>query len=255
MLDPIAQHLLDTLPSAPSPDVSDKYMFIDTKKVIADMADLGYQVADFSRPKARTKAGHYGIHQVDFRKPENMARPNGEAPRVIFMNSYDGSKKAQIVSGVIRFICTNGLVAGDIHQNEKFLHLGDYEEQLLAHIKSSTQTADRVFGRIETFQTVSIDPHLALEMADRAGRLRFPVGDDPLPVKAKTLLQPRRREDMSDSLWMTWNRLQENLLKGGVPIMAEDGRVTLSRPLQQIQKAHDLNRDLWNLLEEYAEKV
>src|SRR5690606_2028893 len=114
-----------SLPAAPSPSVSDKYMFIDTKQVVQDMMDLGFEVADVRRPAFRTKAAAFGVHEVDFRRPEDIGRKDGEAPRLIFINSYDGSRKAQLMIGVFRFVCSNGLVVGDVFQQQKFLHLGE----------------------------------------------------------------------------------------------------------------------------------
>lgn len=246
--------LLKTLPSAPSPDLSDRYMFIDTRRVVEDMRDLGFEVAGFRRPKFRTKAGAFGLHEVDFRRPNDIGRGTGEAPRVLFLNTYDGSRRAQIVSGVIRFICTNGLIAGDVHQNERFLHLGDYEEQLLGHIKASGETAAKVFDRLENFRTITLDRSQYTEMATRAKALRFD-DDLKLDVEPQHLLMPRRREDNKTDLWTTWNRLQENLLKGGIPGRDTSGNMRTTRPLAQIQKSNELNRGLWNLLEEYAEQA
>lgn len=242
---------LELLPAAPSPDLSDRYMFIDTRRVINDMRDLGFEVAGFRRPKYRTRAGAFSLHEVDFRRPEDLKANKAEAPRVVFMNSYDGSRRAQLVSGVIRFICSNGLITGDIMENQKFLHLGDYEEQLLEQIKASGENAAKTFAGIDRFRQIQVSDKDALNLAKKAKELRF---DDKvtLDVDPATLIQPRRREDNRKDLWTRWNVLQENLLKGGIPGRDSSGNIRVTRPLAQIQKSNDLNRNLWNLLEEFA---
>ena len=242
---------LDLLPEAPSPELSDRYMFIDTRRVVNDMRDLGFEVAAFRRPKFRTREGAFGLHEVDFRRPQDLAKHDGEAPRVVFLNSYDGSRRAQIVSGLIRFICSNGLILGDIQENQKFLHLGDYEEQLLEQIKASGENAQRAFAGIDRFKQTIITDRQATQLAEAAKVLRF--GDEPgLDVDAATLIQPRRREDTRKDLWTRWNVLQENLLKGGIPGRDTLGNIRTTRPLAQIQKSNDLNRSLWSLMEDFA---
>lgn len=243
---------LELLPAAPSPDLSNRYMFIDTRRVINDMRDLGFEVAAFRRPKYRTRAGAFSLHEVDFRRPEDMVPGKAEGPRVVFMNSYDGSRRAQIVSGIIRFICSNGLIAGDIMENQMFLHLGDYEEQLLEQIKASGDTAAKAFANIDRFKQIQVSDKAALELAKKARSLRYDEKVT-LDVDPLTLIQPRRREDNRKDLWTRWNVLQENLLKGGIPGKDTSGNIRVTRPLAQIQKSNDLNRNLWTLLEEFAE--
>lgn len=242
---------LATLPAAPSPDLSDKYMFIDTRRVIEDMRDLGFEVAGFRRPKHRTRSGAFALHEVDFRRPQDVDKGAGEAPRILFLNSYDGSRRAQLVSGIIRFICGNGLIAGDIMDNQKFLHLGDYEEQLLGHIKTSSENVGKVFDRIEEFRGITLDREAYRKMAEKGKALRY--GEETkLDVKPETLLLARRREDAKADLWSTWNVLQENLLKGGIPGVDTSGNIRTTRPLAQIQKSNEVNQGLWDLLEEAA---
>lgn len=240
--------LIANLPPAPSPDLSDKYAFIDTRKVVDDMRDLGFEVAGARRPAFRTRAGAFGLHEIDFRRPQDMAKSAAEAPRVLFLNTYDGSRRAQIVTGIIRFICTNGLLVGDVLQNQKFLHMGDYETELLAQIKEVGSTSSKVFDRVDELKALKLDPKAYKAMAAEAKVLRSPNSE----VSEDYLLMPRRREDTSKDLWTTWNVLQENLLKGGIPSKDISGNIRTSRPLTQIQASNDLNKGLWNLLEKYA---
>lgn len=242
--------ILDTLPDAPSPTLSDRYMFIDTRQVVEDMQDLGFQVADVRRPAFRTKASAFGVHEVDFRRPEDIGRKSGEAPRLVFINSYDGSRRAQMVSGVFRFVCSNGLVVGDVFQQQKFLHLGDYVSQLLEQIKESAAQTHKVFERIEAYRQTFLDRPQYLEMAEKALALRYPEGE--LALDPELVLSPRRSSDRDQDLYTTWNVMQENLLKGGLPGRQRDGRSRTSSALSNIERSNKLNRELWNLLEEYS---
>lgn len=245
---------LDLLPSAPSPQVSDKYMFLDTKKVVQDMADLGLEVANFRMPKVRTQEGKFGLHEVDFRRPEHMKGNQDVTPRILFLNSYDGSRKAMFAAGVFRLACYNGLVVGDVtHHHQKILHLGDYEEELMAEMRAMAETHNRTFDRIERFRSVKLDVVTAERMAAEAIALRFPEEDTRPDMSARNLLQPRRAEDTGHDLWTRWNVLQENLLKGGVPLTNKKGQARVAPPVRNILRSNQLNQDLWNLAERYAE--
>ena len=61
---------------------------------------------------------------------------------------------------------------------------------------------------------------------------------------------PRRFEDRRDDLWTTFNRLQENLVKGGLEGRSRNGRATRTRPVNGIDQNVKLNRALWVLAEE-----
>lgn len=244
------QRILDSLPEAPCPTLSDRYMFIDTRQVVEDMQDLGFQVADVRRPAIRTKAAAFGVHEVDFRRPEDIGRKDGEAPRLLFINSYDGSRKAQLMSGVFRFVCSNGLVVGDVFQQQKFLHLGDYVTQLLEQIKESAAQSHKVFERIEDYRQTFLDHPQYLEMVEKALALRYP--EDELALDPELVLSPRRSSDRDQDLYTTWNIMQENILKGGLPGRQRNGRTRNSSPLSNIERSNKLNRELWNLLEDYS---
>lgn len=241
---------INALPAAPCPDLTDKYMFLDTKKVVEDMSDLGFQVAGFRRPAFRTASGQFGLHEVDFRLAKDIHGRIEECPRILFTNSYDGSRKAALTSGVFRQVCTNGLVVGDVMERQKFIHVGDYADELLKQIQESSKLSQRVFERISEYREIRLDEGLYLEMARKAVKLRFT--DEAVDIDPKVVLMRRRKQDLDTDLYTTWNALQENLVKGGIPGIGANGKTQMLRPLTQIEKSNTFNRGLWDLMEEYA---
>lgn len=244
------KQFLDALPAGPNTDrVTDKYVFIDTRQIVQDMADLGYQVTGFRRPAHRTTGGAYRLHEVEFMEDRYIGRNLAEAPRILFMNSYDGSRRAQFAAGVIRFACLNGLITGDLIGQEKFLHMGDIVDQMLGRLKELAAETTETFDRIEAYKAIEIDDVTALSMAELAVKPRF---DDTVKLEARDFLQPRRSEDAGTDLWTRWNVLQENLVRGGVPIVNENGQARLSGPVGDIARSNQLNRELWNVLDAVA---
>lgn len=246
---------LDTLPATRHPEkTSEKYMFLDTRRVVDDMKDLGYEVTGFERAKGRTPSSPYGLHQVRFQNPAHQNLSRHEAPTILFVNSYDGTRRARFLAGLIRFACLNGMITGDIRSDESFLHMGDYEEALMLRMKGIAEETHRTFTKIEDYRDAYIEKALLIEMAAEALAIRF--GDDTtLTIDPRSLLMPRRAEDLAPDLYTQWNVVQENILRGGVPGLNKDGDIRLSRPVNQIEKSNRINSELWGLLERTGELV
>ena len=91
-------------------------------------------------------------------------------------------------------------------------------------------------------------------------QLRIPVGGErgveetgghrPAPVTAEQLIEARRPEDIGHSLWTTFQRVQENVIRGGQPGRSAQGRRLQTRPVGSIDRGVSLNRALWMLAEE-----
>ena len=86
-------------------------------------------------------------------------------------------------------------------------------------------------------------------------RLRFEVVKE-APISAHKLLDSRRWEDAGDDLWHVFNRVQENLIRGGQRDFSrrrEDGRrYPRTRAIAGLDQNIRLNRELWNLAERVA---
>lgn len=244
------------LPEAPSPDVSARYMFIDTRKIVEDMADLGFQVTSYRRPRTRTPSGRFSVHEVEFRLPEHVTpRPEkvgDEVPRVLFINSYDGSRRAQILAGIFRLVCLNGMIAGDARVDTKFTHIGNYQDELVNHLTTASEQIRDLVKGVDRFKSVQMDPAARKGFATRllkAYKDEMKVPE--LDIRVSTLLQPRRLADVDHNLWTTFNVVQEHLLKGGIPARTPKGERTL-RPLANIERSNKVNQALWGVLEEMA---
>jgi len=72
----------------------------------------------------------------------------------------------------------------------------------------------------------------------------------PAPVTAEQLTQPRRAEDAGRSLWTTFQRVQENVMRGGQTGRNAQGKRIQTRPVGSIDRGVSLNRALWMLAEE-----
>jgi hypothetical protein len=86
--------------------------------------------------------------------------------------------------------------------------------------------------------------------------LRFEE-DSETPIKPAQLLEARRYDDRGNDLWKTFNRVQENAVKGGLAAIKRDEnghrvRKVSTRQIKGIDQDVKINRALWVLGEEMA---
>lgn len=71
------------------------------------------------------------------------------------------------------------------------------------------------------------------------------------PVSIEQIIHPRRYEDKQDDIWTTYQRVQENMIKGGLPGRTQKGKRTTTRPVQGIDGDVKLNKALWLIAEQF----
>jgi len=86
--------------------------------------------------------------------------------------------------------------------------------------------------------------------ARAALELKYETDAAPVPVTEDQLLQSRRFEDRAGDLWTTFNKVQENLVRGGLQGRSKTGRAMRTRGVSGIDQSVKLNRALWVLAEE-----
>ncbi|MFP5853986.1 DUF932 domain-containing protein, partial [Salmonella sp. 741265071_PSA] len=77
----------------------------------------------------------------------------------------------------------------------------------------------------------------------------YRFGENHQPVTAPQILSPRRWQDESNDLWTTYQRIQENLIKGGLSGRSAKGGRTHTRAVRGIDGDVKLNRALWVMAE------
>src|SRR3546814_13480648 len=84
-------------------------------------------------------------------------------------------------------------------------------------------------------------------------------GEDESPLRPEKIIEPRRREDVGDSLWATFNVIQENVIRGGLQGRKRnaDGRIrrAQTRAINGIDQNVALNRAPWTLARSEERRV
>ena len=87
------------------------------------------------------------IKELDLRLARDGAEAKAsEANEIILLNSHDGTSSYQMLAGMFRFVCSNGLVCGDTVADVRVPHKGDVSGQVIEGAYEVLRGFDRVKG-------------------------------------------------------------------------------------------------------------
>ena len=230
------------------PSRSAHYSYIPTAAVLSELRKEGFQPFMACQTRVRREdRREFTKHMLRLRTESQI---NGsEANEVVLVNSHDGSSAYQMIAGMIRFTCQNGLVFGDTFLDVRVPHKGKIAERVVEGAYEILQGFERGEESREAMRAVSLDTGEQEVFARAALSLRYDP-EKPAPVSEGQLLEPRRIEDRGSDLWSVFNRCQEGLVKGGLEGRTASGRRQRTRPVWGIDQNLKLNRALWMLAEE-----
>jgi hypothetical protein len=100
--------------------------------------------------------------------------------------------------------------------------------------------------KVERMREKIVTPEENLALSSLAYQLRFPNhGAKRAHYQSWGMGQVRREDDKGSDLWTTYNRLQEDLIRGGFNTGTRRAGM-----LRSMTRSSTINRQLWNLAEE-----
>jgi hypothetical protein len=245
----IAYHAPSVMADAAHESRGERYSFIPTIQVIDGLRAEGFEPYEIRQTKVRDAGKReHTKHMVRMRHASQISTKD-EVPEVILLNSHDGSSSYQIMSGVFRFVCSNGLIAGDMFNNLRVRHTGNVVGDVIEGATRILEDAKQIGYRIEDYKGIQLSQDEQRAFATAALQLRW--GDD-APVTTNRLLSVHRYADMGTDLWTTFNRVQENMMKGGLSGRSSTGRRTTTRAVGGVNENVKLNKALWTLADSMA---
>lgn len=233
--------------AAPHESRSQRYAYIPTATVLTELRKEGFQPFMVTQTRTRHEDRRdYTKHMIRLRHASQI-NVRGEANEIILLNSHDGTSSYQMLAGMFRFVCSNGLVCGDTVADVRVPHKGDVAGQVIEGAYQVLHGFDRALESRESMQAITLDEGEAEVFARAALSLKYDDPDKPAPITESQILMPRRFDDRRPDLWSVFNRTQENLTKGGLPGRSANGRRQQTRPVQGIDSDIRLNRALWLL--------
>jgi hypothetical protein len=256
--------------TTPWAGMSEKYRFVPTIEVVNEMIAKGFVPVSAAQARCRIEGkGEFTRHVLRFRTQESMnalaqrhtpgvhtfINDGPVVPELVLLNSHDGTSAYKLMLGMFRMICSNGLiVCSSMIEEVRARHSG--REGLVNEVIEGSfkiiENAPVAMKQVNEWQQRELTPAQQLAYATAALELR----DTTVKPDATRLLDARRSSDKGNDVWTTFNRVQENMIRGGIGTMHTNtaGRRTWrhTRAVKSVNEDTKLNRALWRLTEELA---
>ena len=241
---------------------SEKFQVIPTHQLLKGFEKEGFLPVKVQVGGSRDEAKRaFTKHLIRFRRASDLTgapKVGDSHPEVVLLNAHDGTSSYQLHAGLFRLVCLNGLTVSD--QNFGSVKIGHSGRHVLDKVIEGTyRVIDDAVVALEQSQelrstVLSVDERRIF--GEAALRLRFDEESLPKGITGLNVTRARREADFSNDLWLTFNKAQENLIRGGLSYTheGENGRVTHrdTRPVQSADGDLKLNKALWHLANEFA---
>lgn len=232
---------------------SDRYTYIPTIEVLRGLGREGFQPFMVAQGTSRVEGKMaYTKHMIRMRHASRVTARD-ETNEIILINSHDGASSYQMLAGVFRFVCCNGLVVGRASDDIRIPHKGNIQGEVIEAAFRVLDDFDAVDASADAMKSIALQPEEQRAFGTAALALRYGEGLDGevhAPITADQVINARRPEDEGSSLWMTFQRIQENVTQGGLRGRTATGRRMRTREVASIDRGVSLNRALWTLAEE-----
>jgi hypothetical protein len=230
-----------------------RYNFVPTTDIIEKMETNGWVLTDAKQSRSKSDLRNlHGVHMVKFQHPDLYINDGDGGiegrPQMVFLNSHDGTRPLQVELGIFRLVCSNGLMIKSHDMGgfrERHTKLTNDGVKLL--LDEKLQLADQAVDRINRWSGIQMRNIDMRKFATDALLMRLGEDRQPEEHEIRGILEAHRDSDNKNTLWHVFNRVQENIIKGGFNIGERKARA-ITNPIADMV----LNQGLWQLAEEYA---
>lgn len=234
----------------PALDVSDRYTFVPTSNIVTALEPFGFFPV-WAAEKRSNKEENRGFnkHMIRFTSKASLEVPASERFDLVLVNSHNRTSGFQFLAGVFRMVCSNGMILGDTVGGARCRHTGELSDIVDAAF-TVVDSAPKVMRGVEVMKALPLTVGEQTAFAE-AAREVLETEHKPEPA---ALLGMRRMADKGDDLWRVFNRVQENVIKGGVRLPPNrERRAVRTRGVNSVDSNVKLNKALWTLAAKMAE--
>ena len=232
---------------SPSSKLSNRYSFVPTFEIIENFQREGWEVASVKQ----RGGGIHNLHEVRVRNSE-LPKVGDTLIEAIISNSHNGLSTLNITAGLHRLVCSNGLtVPTSVSDSFKIRHSGFNLDDVKRFGEDFSKRLPLIQGSVNKMMDRNLSIDEQIDFAKKASHLRWFSGQVPVALNYEELLLPNRSADDGNSLWQTFNVVQEKFIRGGFEYKTNTGRKSQLRNLKDIQKTNFINTKLWELCETY----
>ena len=246
-IETLKQNTPSVFATSPSPKMSQKYTFVPTIEIVENFDREGWKVYSAKQ----VGSGQYAQHELRLR--------NGGLPNVgdslieaVIRNSHNGLSAFSVSSGLHRLVCSNGLtvptsVADSISVKHMKFDMGMVRE-ITDQFAERLPVIQRSVGKMET---TFLEEEKLVDFVNKSALIRWEKGSIP-KIDIEDFLRPERDGDVGNSVWKTFNVIQEKFVRGGLKYQSKKGRFPSMKELKNFQNINKINTNLWELAESYC---
>jgi hypothetical protein len=225
---------------------------INTAGVLEALLDAGFVPSAAQQTRSRKGSDpSYARHMIRLRPVRETVALVDCIPEICLINAHDGTSAYQLLAGLYRPLCTNGLLCrmGDFavirvpHRASVIADVVAGALQITAQFERLGETVTAMAARVLSESEQQAFAETAFEIRWAKAEVRAAFG----PAK---MLEVRRPADDHPTLWHTLNRLQEAALAGGIHYQSSNQRLMTTRRIRNIREDVRINTALWQAAEQ-----
>lgn len=219
-IDPVEQN-------APKPDAKPTYGFVSSRAILDVLAGKGWEIDSIQRSYVR-KPGNAGFQKHIiwlknrlFGAIPGLTTDNETHPRLCLVNSHDSSSSLMGFFGLLRVACLNQIATGNVFRHFRAVHSKNVLTRLSQGIDYLTVGLPEVIENVQKLQAIQLTTSQRLEYAKTLVNLRLENVQNVLQVDYSVVECAIRPQDTALDAYTTLNRVQEYLVRGGIPYAYE----------------------------------
>jgi hypothetical protein len=248
-----------------APTMSQKYGFVNSAAVLDVFKAQGWIESQtiYSKVLKADKAG-FQKHMVWLKNPNlplvhGLSKSNQTEVQLCLVNSHDGTSRMSIFLGLMRAACLNQLIGGTIFKYFHAVHSQNVVQRLPQGIDYVVQGIPELIGSIQDLQQKTLNLDQRIELASKVLPLRFENVKNLIDFDLRIVEQSLRTQDDAQDAYTVLNRLQEYLIRGGIPfsyikhvkdlkgnIIGQQTVNTRTKKIASISRQIELNQALFN---------
>jgi hypothetical protein len=252
---------------------TDRFAFIPTTRVIDILEKADWVPAKIAERRCNKEENRgFQNHLIRFRRKEDLeikAVVGEMIPEIIVKNAHDGSSCFNIMAGLFRFVCGNGMIIADsTFATHRIKHIGFQDENVIDAVSDIVKTTPLIANKVSEFKEIIISKPEQLAFAEAALLAKYgkpEQGTISEKFNLESLILPVRRSDRfspdkdayglnaENSLWNSFNVLQEKLVEKGGRFARNNYRTKRARAITSVSENVRVNQALWSLTEKMAE--
>jgi len=236
---------------------SNNYSHVSTDRIMNLIETSGFKLAAASARNVRKpdKVG-FQKHLLRFRPIDSLLTVIGDSvPEIIVTNAHDGTGGINIMAGLFRLVCLNGLVVKSAEFATVSLpHRGrDLEAKVIDAAYTVIADSERAARSVQDWRGINLTRVEQLQFAEQALAIKY-QDSERQPIQSYQLLQARRLDDTKTDLWSIFNVVQENVIRGGLRGRIGTRSVT-TRRVRGAESDLSINSKLWGLADKWATEL